>query len=228
MRIIKFRGKHVSTGEWCYGYYCEQNIPEYDNDISGHVNGYTKLPMLFNDEPGQNHGNWTKVKYNTVGQCTSLRDKNGRDIYEGDILRVRDEDVLLEVRFVRGVFAFLWDGDLDNEFNCNAPTHEWAEIIGNIHDNPGMIKKPAWSEEDDKMVKDIIAAIDTLHYHEMVDWLKSLKQRVQPQSTWKPSEEQIEAFEHFVRSIGESGYASLYENNTKLLYSLLEQLKVLE
>ena len=39
-------------------------------------------------------------------------------------------------------------------------------------------KPAAWSEEDDKMVKDIIAAIDTLHYYEMVDWLKSLKQRI--------------------------------------------------
>lgn len=180
MRTIKFRGKHVSTGEWCYGYYCEQRIPEYDNDIPDHVNGYTTLPMLFNYEPGQNHdkGYWTEVKYNTVGQCTSLRDKNGRDIYEGDIIKAGNEEDLLEVRFVRGVFAFLWNGDLDSEFPCNAPTHEWAEVVGNIHDNPGMIKKSAWSEEDDKMVKDIIAAIDTLHYHGMVSWLKSLKQRI--------------------------------------------------
>ena len=44
---------------------------------------------------------------------------------------------------------------------------------------------------------------------------------------WKPSDEQMEAFEHFVRGIGENGYASPYENNTKLLYSLLEQLKKL-
>lgn len=53
------------------------------------------------------------------------------------------------------------------------------------------------------------------------DWLKSLE------SKWKPSEQQVKAFEHFVKSIGESGYASPYENNTKLLYSLLEQLKKL-
>jgi len=151
--------------------------------------------MLFNDEPGQNHGKdyWTKVKYNTVGQCTSLRDKNGRDIYEGDIIKAGNENDLLEVRFVRGVFAFLWNGDLDSEFPCNAPTQEWAEIVGNIHDNPSMIKKSAWSEEDDKMVKDIIAAIDTLHYHEMVDWLKSLKERVQPQYLTITNEELVQA-----------------------------------
>ena len=40
--------------------------------------------------------------------------------------------------------------------------------------------KPTWSEYDEKMVKDIIAAIDTLYYHGMVNWLKSLKDRIQP------------------------------------------------
>lgn len=42
---------------------------------------------------------------------------------------------------------------------------------------------------------------------------------------WKPSKEQMKAFEHFVRSIGESGYASPYDNNTKLIHSLLNDLK---
>ena len=80
------------------------------------------------------------VKPETVGQNTSLRDIKGKDIYEGDILRLKGERCKLEVRFVRGVFAFLWDGNLDDEFPCNAPMQEWAEIIGNIHDNPRLIK----------------------------------------------------------------------------------------
>ena len=81
--------------------------------------------------------------------------------------------------------------------------------------------KPAWSEEDENKIDTIISV-----YHpspNIVDWLKSIKQRI----VWKPSEEQIKAFEHFVRSIGESGYASPYENNTKLLLSLLNDLKKL-
>ena len=39
-------------------------------------------------------------------------------------------------------------------------------------------KPTNWSEEDEKMVNDIIAAIDTLYYHGMVQWLKSIKQRI--------------------------------------------------
>ena len=48
------------------------------------------------------------------------------------------------------------------------------------------------------------------------------------ETIWKPTKEQLEALEHFVRSVGESGYASPYDNNTKLLYSLLTDLQVLE
>lgn len=39
-------------------------------------------------------------------------------------------------------------------------------------------QKNAWSEDDEKMVKDIIASIDALCYHGMVNWLKSLKERI--------------------------------------------------
>lgn len=53
--------------------------------------------------------------------------------------------------------------------------------------------KSSWSEEDEKMVNDIIAAIDTLYYHGMVNWLKSLKDRVQPQPKhkWSIEDERV-------------------------------------
>ena len=89
--------------------------------------------------------------------------------------------------------------------------------------------KQEWTEEDEKRLKSclnilqpktLLGNVETIN----TNWLKSLKDRY----TWKPSNEQIDALEHFVRSIGESGYASPYDNNTKLLYSLLEQLKKLK
>lgn len=98
-------------------------------------------------------------------------------------------------------------------------------------------QKPAWSEEDENNINSIVSRLEIdISYWEsrsktrtnedkkLVGWLKSLR----PRKQWKPSNEQIESFEHFVKSIGESGYASPYENNTKLLYSLLNDLKKLK
>ena len=122
MRQIKFRAQDIASNKWLYG-----DLRHHKDDVCIFEQGGTK---------GE------QVKRDTVGQFTGLRDINGKDIYEGDILDVNyaDEESYLEVRFVRGVFAFLWDGDLDDEFPCNAPTHEWAKVIGNIHDNPELIK----------------------------------------------------------------------------------------
>lgn len=103
-----------------------------------------------------------------------------------------------------------------------------------IEDDKVVIKKgeksAAWSDEDDYNLQCMIAKV-TLDIqkgnigrnNELIDWLKSIKQRIE----WKPSEEQMEAFEHFVRSFGESGTISPYSDNTKLLYSLLQDLKKL-
>ena len=95
-------------------------------------------------------------------------------------------------------------------------------------------QKPAeWSEEDESNFQGIIDVIkenkhhetdyEHMTYYKLLSWFKSLKERY----VWKPSDEQIDALEHFVRSIGESGFASPYDDNTRLLYSLLEQLKKL-
>ena len=91
-------------------------------------------------------------------------------------------------------------------------------------------QKPAWSKEDEGDLYLTISLLDkfkeeayTNDCENCINWLKSLK----PQSHWKPTDEQIMAFEHFVKSIGESEYASPYDNNTKLIYLLLNDLKKL-
>ena len=121
MREIKFRAQDIASNKWLYG-----DLRHHKDDV-----------CIF--EQGGNKGE--QVKRETVGQFTSLYDKFGKPIYEGDILRAGEEKTLLEVRFVRGVFAFLWNGDIDDEFPCNAPTQEWADVIGNIHDNPTLIRR---------------------------------------------------------------------------------------
>lgn len=93
--------------------------------------------------------------------------------------------------------------------------------------------EPAWSEEDKNLLKISVENLTELkdrfgkdygRVGDCINWLKSIKDRC----TWRPSDEQMEAFENFVRGIWESCYDSPYENKAKLLYSLLEQLKKLK
>ena len=128
MRAIKFRGKDIKDGEWLYG---NLQVPQKEG-----------APYYMWDANMQQR----EVDPETIGEFTSLKDRSGNDIYEGDILSFNygvgepvSED-LLEVRFVRGVFAFLWNGNLDDECPVSSPTHEWAVVKGNIHDNPDMLQ----------------------------------------------------------------------------------------
>lgn len=126
----------MRDGEWVYG-----------NLLAGTTDKGVDVAFIAPNLPivAEAYDLWGATMYRvdpaTVGQFTSLYDKNHNEIYEGDILAAQGIDEKLEVRFVRGVFAFLWNGDLDNEFPTGSPTHEWAEVVGNIHDNFELLKK---------------------------------------------------------------------------------------
>jgi hypothetical protein len=93
-------------------------------------------------------------------------------------------------------------------------------------------QKPTdWSKEDEKEVAVLEAYIRSKdwskrHIDRALGIVEELVNKVK-YSRRKPTEEQIDALEHFVRSVGESECASPYDRQTKLLYSLLEQLKQL-
>ena len=136
MREIKFRARRTDKDEFAFGdlltgmgykkgkFFILPHLSYYPSDCKS-VDGYEVIPE-------------------TIGQFTGLYDKNGKEIYEGDILAFNDSYVdfndVIEVRFVRGIFAFLWNGNLEDECPINAPTREWANVIGNIYDNPELIK----------------------------------------------------------------------------------------
>lgn len=129
MRTIKFRGKSKENGEWLYG------DLEYNRqkDIA-RIHTYNKDGMYEGQEI---------IDADTIGQFTGLYDCHGKEIYEGDILDFNG--IIVEVRFVRGVFAFLADGNLDEELCGDCRTDLFAKVIGNIYENSDMLKK----EEED-------------------------------------------------------------------------------
>ena len=86
---------------------------------------------------------------------------------------------------------------------------------------------PELKESEDKKIRrelrnDLLLYVPTPERY--IAWLEKQGNN----QNWKPSKGQINALEHFIRSIGESGYASPYDANTKLLISLLNDLYKLE
>lgn len=98
-----------------------------------------------------NHHLQAEVIPETVGQFTGLTDKNGKRIFEGDIVRyyeIDDEEETTAVAVVvYGISNNYPAFDLsDHDFECNALSHIFGsgqyaiEVIGNVHDNPELLE----------------------------------------------------------------------------------------
>jgi len=74
----------------------------------------------------------------TVMQYTGLKDKNGKEIYEGDV--IKKGECVYKVAFGSGAFIFQGISHRNSGYFTHSPSDEF-EILGNIYENPELIKK---------------------------------------------------------------------------------------
>ena len=131
MREILFRGKRTDNGEWVHG-----------NLVRGCDEKYAYIVEFGNKEICRNYVN---VDPDTVGQYTGLTDKNGKKIFEGDIVKSCEYDDIYFVRYFNDDNYPAFDCVPDVPLcECNGLAFlvntEGCEIIGNVHDNPELLR----------------------------------------------------------------------------------------
>lgn len=137
MREILFRGKSKYGGKWFEGDLYQSRLKS-----SFYINYYT----AFGDRLS------ASVDPETVGQYTGLTDKNGKNIFEGDIVKAQDN--IFGSPFCNGITGKVVYEETAFFIEPKDPMKtQWLfnecavyEVIGNIHDNPDMIKGGADDE----------------------------------------------------------------------------------
>lgn len=147
-REIKFRGKSKKTRKWLYGYLGESKFSILDYVYTDKV--IFDNVLSFNTDDSAYVVKDLSVEEETIGQFTGLCDKNGNDIYEGDVVKaplldpiffdiIKDKFCNAEIRFNKGSFVVSYYG---SEYNIYlSDLNDKIRVIGNKYDNQELIEE---------------------------------------------------------------------------------------
>ena len=140
MREILFKAKRIDNGEWVYGSY----VYTFCEDKNGIVVGVKVEKHWIVEESG----NMVWVDKDTICQCTGLNDKNGKLIWENDVVKQ-----FSDCNELGNSLYFFYQIRWNNEYSAFEgyeiytketvlfPDLEDIEVIGNIFDNPELINE---------------------------------------------------------------------------------------
>ena len=143
MREILFRGKRTINGDWVYGDFVRGNERKSLRDS---IFVYDSETQSFNDY---------EINPSTLGQYTGLTDKNGKRVFEWDILHIAkiadglggyyqpplDYPVNVVVKW--DLCAWMWETLCEDKRYISFPDawcHYECEVIGNVHDNQELLE----------------------------------------------------------------------------------------
>ena len=141
MREIEFRGKSImedTEGKWLYSFGIK-----YGDDVE----------LLYCDE--ETSDTWYYVDKEKIGQYTGLKDKNGKKIFEGDIVSYTAIVTEYEENTRPYSYKDIFEGEVTYDYGCfwinDRTLYQIAayddefepeiEVIGNIYDNPELLKE---------------------------------------------------------------------------------------
>lgn len=186
MREHLYRGKRKDNGEWVYGYF----------------RWLADVPVIY-PKPDDNRVVTSPVEVcpETVGEFTGRRDKDGTQIFEDDIVKINGwYDAAGHAGYGKNLTIVDYDKEICGfnpmcNYDCDCDVYhpaEKCEVIGNIHDNPELLKRGGERMTNEERIAELERQLkETKHLHE-IDRFNLMDQANQFQAMAQKLEEQLQ------------------------------------